>query len=722
MTLIDPMRAYPPAVAFDQRGAGAIAVQSDSARVTLLNSAGVETDLPVSSFASAGVVTSLDRRRLDRLHDGGMSVDAATDIAGITVDADVMVIEAAGHAEPGDGGWARYRRTATEPAHAGKVQSADGAWWGLQPGPEGFNLLAFGVDPTGTTDSSAALQAAFDAAVSARQNVICVKCEIRAENVALISGDTENLTIDLNGSTIRQITPGSNVLVAAGRDFELRNIRFDSHDDAESDDILFGQGSTFYCRFVNITLGTRGAAGRWLLGSNGHGGIYWNSYEKCHAAWLIDPTVSGLFGPFNSSVNANSWRDSIVEGVEVIGPTITPGAAQQFYGNNWIGCDIVGPIVNNYTHSIGPGTGDDYEPAFYACTYEHDSDPVGPIRFEARRVASFSDRLPFDPDYTDRRLRIDSSVSPNHGDYEPEASEVICRADPAEGRVPLCLSSDFNGTWSAIFDPAEKAPCGDTVFHWTKDASGQGSPAIHVPASAVRRAAHVGGLTVSVWCRAVTGTIGPISGFRKPASAPSVSPSASATMAGPGDGWVLRWSTIRIERSHADSEDDLLVLMSDINLNVAAEFLFGTIEIRLGRTARPPVGLPATQRATAFTAPADGATWTPVFTIATPERGTAAYKVLARVTQTSGRATASVLASDILVARYDGTVVTSASPPQIATTATDGALDGVRARVSGTDVIVEVRLSAWWQAPVFSLEATIKAMEHPETLARTALA
>ena len=45
----------------------------------------------------------------------------------------VEFIRIAGYTTAGDGGGALYKRVASEPAHAGKVQSADGAWWELVP-------------------------------------------------------------------------------------------------------------------------------------------------------------------------------------------------------------------------------------------------------------------------------------------------------------------------------------------------------------------------------------------------------------------------------------------------------------------------------------------------------------------------------------------------------------------------------------------------------------
>ncbi len=56
---------------------------------------------------------------------------AAAAVASIPVTVDV--IETQGYATPGDGGAGCYLRAGSQPAHAGKVQSADGAWWELIP-------------------------------------------------------------------------------------------------------------------------------------------------------------------------------------------------------------------------------------------------------------------------------------------------------------------------------------------------------------------------------------------------------------------------------------------------------------------------------------------------------------------------------------------------------------------------------------------------------------
>lgn len=69
-------------------------------------------------------------------------------------------IRTEGHYSPGDGGGALYKRVTTEPDHAGKIQSADGAWWVIAESV--LNIRQFGAkgdyDPenrTGTDDTAA---------------------------------------------------------------------------------------------------------------------------------------------------------------------------------------------------------------------------------------------------------------------------------------------------------------------------------------------------------------------------------------------------------------------------------------------------------------------------------------------------------------------------------------------------------------------------------------
>lgn len=93
--------------------------------------------------------------------DGCCDVATHADIAATTVPATRTFLRTAGHTTVGDGGDALYRKVSTEPAHEGKAQSADGAWWSLVYSDE-LRPQQFGARGDNSTDSTAAFQNLFD--------------------------------------------------------------------------------------------------------------------------------------------------------------------------------------------------------------------------------------------------------------------------------------------------------------------------------------------------------------------------------------------------------------------------------------------------------------------------------------------------------------------------------------------------------------------------------
>lgn len=75
-----------------------------------------------------------------------------------TIPGPVNYVRTAGYATAGDGGGALYKRVGSEPPHAGKFQSADGAWWELAEAV--VTLQMFGAIGDGTADDTTAIQAA----------------------------------------------------------------------------------------------------------------------------------------------------------------------------------------------------------------------------------------------------------------------------------------------------------------------------------------------------------------------------------------------------------------------------------------------------------------------------------------------------------------------------------------------------------------------------------
>lgn len=76
-----------------------------------------------------------------------------------TISGGVNFVRTAGFNDAGDSGGAVYVRSISEPTHAGKIQSADGAWWELELASR-FNVKCQGAVGDGSTDDTAAVIAA----------------------------------------------------------------------------------------------------------------------------------------------------------------------------------------------------------------------------------------------------------------------------------------------------------------------------------------------------------------------------------------------------------------------------------------------------------------------------------------------------------------------------------------------------------------------------------
>lgn len=85
----------------------------------------------------------------------GSSYPSRAALAAASVSVVQLYADVAGYASAGDGGAARYKRAASEPAHAGKVQSADGAWWEIYD--DVLSIKMFGALGDGTTDDITAI-------------------------------------------------------------------------------------------------------------------------------------------------------------------------------------------------------------------------------------------------------------------------------------------------------------------------------------------------------------------------------------------------------------------------------------------------------------------------------------------------------------------------------------------------------------------------------------
>lgn len=92
---------------------------------------------------------------IDLVVDSARFYDTRAAAAAAEIPTTVTHLYTGGYSTPGDFGGALYKRVATQPTHAAKIQSADGAWWALAQWP--INPIMFGAKGDNATDDKQAL-------------------------------------------------------------------------------------------------------------------------------------------------------------------------------------------------------------------------------------------------------------------------------------------------------------------------------------------------------------------------------------------------------------------------------------------------------------------------------------------------------------------------------------------------------------------------------------
>jgi len=132
----------------------------------------------------------------------------------------VNFVQTAGYSIVGDGGAALYKRVSTEPTHAGKFQSADGAWWEIADRvlrPEMFGIKGDGSDET------ALLQGMFDFA--AGKEVRFPNDNTYGITVLTLPAFT---TLYMNGSKFRRNVAANSHPVVINSDTYIKDFYYDT--------------------------------------------------------------------------------------------------------------------------------------------------------------------------------------------------------------------------------------------------------------------------------------------------------------------------------------------------------------------------------------------------------------------------------------------------------------------------------------------------------------
>nr|WP_278520666.1 hypothetical protein [Brucella anthropi] len=110
----------------------------------------------VASLDAGGMVPQEQLGNVPKSSDYG----SVTDVQEATIPAIVVHLRTAGYYNAGDGGGALYKRALSQPSHAAKIQSLDGAWWELTE--DCPDVRMFGAKGDGIASDSFAFQAAYD--------------------------------------------------------------------------------------------------------------------------------------------------------------------------------------------------------------------------------------------------------------------------------------------------------------------------------------------------------------------------------------------------------------------------------------------------------------------------------------------------------------------------------------------------------------------------------
>jgi hypothetical protein len=258
-------------------------------------------------------------QRLERQIGRAVSFPTRADALTSSISSSTDILFVSGYSTAGDLGKANYKRAASEPAHAGKFQSADGTWWELAEAtvtPEMFGAVGDGA----TNDTTALNNAdAFDAPVRLQRG----KTYLATGQLTLGQTHWKKKWFTEGGRGAAVIKSshdsGSCILVGpdsatAVRDITFENIMFDQ--DNASDQTMIEIRSVRGCRFQNcwfenIYFGMKlGTATR---------STYITEVWDCevhmrlagHSTWMKTINTFGQIDLVNSFVEGNHSANSI---------------------------------------------------------------------------------------------------------------------------------------------------------------------------------------------------------------------------------------------------------------------------------------------------------------------------------------------------------------------------------------------------------------------------
>lgn len=342
--------------------------------------------------------------RIDEFDDLAESIEGLIERFGPTLEsrakaalanfpAPLMAFSTLGYAAGGDGGGATYKRVGSQPSHAGKVQSADGAWWELSVSE--VDVRQFGVVGDGAVDDRAALQAAVDYVQQYKKKLVFApNSSVRINSTVVIkqgmittSGLVHGIEIEGNGARLMPAFNGWAITIetlcpiaekTSGKSqgwWSIRNLRLDGYFHANAKAMYVGRQNYFgydlrHSVLENIEIVNMNAENAMVF--TGVGMIYINNVtSQLGVGWVIASTGAGDFtGDMvfeNCQIQGNSTQHCLSISA---GPT--PSLCET-RGIHFIRCHI----YDGRTEVTADFNGDVSDVWFVDCGLSCENKPVG---------------------------------------------------------------------------------------------------------------------------------------------------------------------------------------------------------------------------------------------------------------------------------------------------------------------------------------------------------
>lgn len=296
-----------------------------------------------------------------------LDVGVFTNVASLTLPADVNLIRTTGRSAAGDGGACNLKRVGSAPSHAGYTTSNGGTvYWEICPEALGYNVIAFGADATGVATSTTSIQAAVNAAIAMTFSAFgggngsvyfpagiyktgtitsAERVSIRGAGMAstfisLLAGVTTSLLqIDISDDVSTSTDDMASTMIS---DMTLFGNRTDSVTAGDSHgvycpDAAFNMatqyGASVYCNNVNIS---------GFTGSGFHFGVNRNWFKLYGCTGRYNNTNGLASYAFDSQIVSCEFGVNSLYGVRLLA-----GGNLTFYGCN-IFYNLVNVVINSF--------------------------------------------------------------------------------------------------------------------------------------------------------------------------------------------------------------------------------------------------------------------------------------------------------------------------------------------------------------------------------------